>query len=92
VEMVVIDGDHRGGSVEETHAGEHLQQPPVPLLSIAMLVCGTRGDVQPFIALGLKLKVLGISWHVRPQCSRIDWLSQQCTTQNLPLLKIEGFR
>lgn len=28
----------------------------VPPLAIAMLVCGTRGDVQPFLALALGLK------------------------------------
>lgn len=30
----------------------------VPKMSIAMLVCGTRGDVQPFIALGIQLQAI----------------------------------
>lgn len=33
------------------------QRPPVPKLAICIMVAGTRGDVQPFIALGLGLKV-----------------------------------
>jgi hypothetical protein len=32
------------------------QRPPVPKLAICIMVAGTRGDVQPFIALGLGLK------------------------------------
>jgi len=35
------------------------ERPPVPPLTVVMLVAGTRGDVQPFIALGLKLKEYG---------------------------------
>ncbi|CAL8472198.1 g11740 [Coccomyxa elongata] len=31
----------------------------VPPLAIALLVCGTRGDVQPFLALGVKLREQG---------------------------------
>lgn len=33
------------------------ERPPVPKLSICIMVAGTRGDVQPFIALGLGLQV-----------------------------------
>ena len=33
------------------------ERPPVPKLAICIMIAGTRGDVQPFIALGLKLKV-----------------------------------
>lgn len=36
---------------------ELAQRPPVPKMSICIMVAGTRGDVQPFIALGLGLKV-----------------------------------
>lgn len=31
----------------------------IPLLSICIMIAGTRGDVQPFIALGLRLKAFG---------------------------------
>lgn len=31
---------------------------PVPKLAVLLMCAGTRGDVQPFIALGLKLQVL----------------------------------
>jgi len=33
------------------------ERPPVPKLAICIMIAGTRGDVQPFIALGIKLKV-----------------------------------
>lgn len=33
-------------------------RPPVPKLAVVLMCAGTRGDVQPFIALGLKLQVL----------------------------------
>ena len=32
-------------------------RPAVPKLRIVIMVAGTRGDVQPFIALGLRLQV-----------------------------------
>lgn len=38
---------------------EMAQRPPVPKMSICIMVAGTRGDVQPFIALGLGLKAYG---------------------------------
>ena len=47
-------------------AAEQYVRPAVPKLTIVMLICGTRGDVQPFIALGLKLKVRLCSGHQRP--------------------------
>ena len=31
--------------------------PPVPKLAVVLMCAGTRGDVQPFIALGLQLQV-----------------------------------
>ena len=36
---------------------ENKMRPAVPNLRIVMMVAGTRGDVQPFIALGLRLQV-----------------------------------
>lgn len=51
---------HRLSEDEPTAPGSELvcddEQQRVPPLAVVMLVCGTRGDVQPFIALGLKLK------------------------------------
>lgn len=35
----------------------------IPPLQIVMLIVGTRGDVQPFIAIGKRLQVRGISFH-----------------------------
>jgi hypothetical protein len=32
------------------------ERPPVPKLAICIMIAGTRGDVQPFISLGLQLK------------------------------------
>lgn len=49
----------RSGDDTQRAAGEAGETLEVPPLSIVMMVCGTRGDVQPFIALGVKLKVLG---------------------------------
>jgi hypothetical protein len=57
---MVVGVDRKGGAVkgeEEELAEDAVGQLEVPLLRIVMLVCGTRGDVQPFIALALKLKV-----------------------------------
>ncbi|KAL3162062.1 hypothetical protein ABBQ38_009126 [Trebouxia sp. C0009 RCD-2024] len=34
-------------------------RPPVPKLAVVLMCAGTRGDVQPFIALGLKLQEYG---------------------------------
>ena len=47
-------------------AADQYVRPAVPKLTIVMLICGTRGDVQPFIALGLKLKVRTCKEHQRP--------------------------
>lgn len=52
----VIDGDH-GESFKETLIQE-IQ--PVRPLQIAMLIVGTRGDVQPFVAIGKRLQVFFI--------------------------------
>ena len=38
---------------------ENKPRPAVPKLRIVIMVAGTRGDVQPFIALGLRLQVGG---------------------------------
>lgn len=34
----------------------------IPPLQIVMLIVGTRGDVQPFVAIGKRLQVIIISW------------------------------
>lgn len=44
---------------EEQFEGGYFNESPVPPLAILMLVVGTRGDVQPFIALALKLVEYG---------------------------------
>lgn len=59
-----------GGSIEhdvkhiephdEFHDGIHSQDiPPVQPLQIVMLIVGTRGDVQPFVAMGKRLQIDG---------------------------------
>lgn len=50
----------QGTSGEEgTQMGdEELEQRTIPPLKIVMLIVGTRGDVQPFIAIGKKLQVV----------------------------------
>lgn len=35
---------------------DHLPAPPPPPLNIVIQIVGSRGDVQPFVALGLELK------------------------------------
>lgn len=58
-------GDVPASSADSSSQGsswEELQDPDpasVPRLSVVMLVAGTRGDVQPFIALGLGLREHG---------------------------------
>ena len=44
----------------ETQHNTKSPRPPVPKLAIVLMCAGTRGDVQPFIALGLKLKVTAV--------------------------------
>lgn len=39
------------------HVPKTEARPPVPKLAVVLMCAGTRGDVQPFIALGLQLKV-----------------------------------
>lgn len=34
----------------------------IPPLHIVMLIVGTRGDVQPFVAIGKRLQVICIFW------------------------------
>lgn len=34
----------------------------IPPLDIVMLIVGTRGDVQPFVAIGKRLQVICIFW------------------------------
>lgn len=53
---------------------------PIPQLAIVMLVCGTRGDVQPFIALGRALAAAGhrvrLASHACYRCGghgRVGW-------------------
>ena len=48
-------------SGEAGEEGEPYIRPAVPPLNVVIMVAGTRGDVQPFIALGLKLKVHSMS-------------------------------
>jgi sterol 3beta-glucosyltransferase len=52
----------RSGRLAKDLFGEHVRdeeidQRPIPPLKIVMLIVGTRGDVQPFIAIGKKLQV-----------------------------------
>lgn len=49
------ESDHR--VPEEWEGDEENDQKPIPPLKIVMLIVGTRGDVQPFIAIGKKLQV-----------------------------------
>lgn len=35
----------------------------IPPLQIVMLIVGTRGDVQPFVAIGKRLQVQNLSYH-----------------------------
>ena len=48
-------------------------RPAVPHLRIVIMVAGTRGDVQPFIALGLRLQVGGSlkCWGLAPDLTLI---------------------
>lgn len=50
----VIDRDNHGGSHKETSIQDIR---PIPPLQIVMLIVGTRGDVQPFVAIGKRLQV-----------------------------------
>lgn len=60
-----LDGQAEATQPYKTAAQENAEtqhstispRPPVPKLAIVLMCAGTRGDVQPFIALGLKLKV-----------------------------------
>lgn len=56
---VMDDHDSSQGTGEEgTQMGDdELEQRTIPPLKIVMLIVGTRGDVQPFIAIGKKLQV-----------------------------------
>ncbi|PON45473.1 UDP-glucuronosyl/UDP-glucosyltransferase [Parasponia andersonii] len=48
------------GTVDEEHAEKpELEDPHLPPLQIVMLIVGTRGDVQPFIAIGKRLQDYG---------------------------------
>lgn len=48
---------HSGAAEGSDGKQEAEERPPVPRLAICIMVAGTRGDVQPFVALGLKLQV-----------------------------------
>lgn len=69
---MVLDKDHAFPTPLKRHGGRKVPSGPqtvktaAPRLSIVMLVCGTRGDVQPFIALGLKMKVRDTSACTEP--------------------------
>jgi len=55
------ESDHGIPEEEQAWEGdEEIDQKPVPPLKIVMLIVGTRGDVQPFIAIGKKLQVFKI--------------------------------
>jgi sterol 3beta-glucosyltransferase len=53
----VMDEERDHGIAEEWEGDEEIDQRPIPPLKIVMLIVGTRGDVQPFIAIGKKLQV-----------------------------------
>eukprot|EP00884_Botryococcus_braunii_P002968 jgi/Botrbrau1/12672/Bobra.67_1s0036.1 len=56
---LALSGLSRGFSGEELSPLSSVSDLAIPPLNIVMLVTGTRGDVQPFIALGLGLKAAG---------------------------------
>ena len=56
----VMDEESDPGTAEELEEDEEIDQRPIPPLKIVMLIVGTRGDVQPFIAIGKKLQVLNM--------------------------------
>ena len=47
-------------------------RPPVPKLAIVLMCAGTRGDVQPFIALGLQLQVTALQMILLPCSSSLQ--------------------
>lgn len=49
------DADERLASKNDEFMSDHRTIPP---LKIVMLIVGTRGDVQPFIAIGKRLQVI----------------------------------
>uniref|UniRef100_A0A7I4CTX9 sterol 3beta-glucosyltransferase n=1 Tax=Physcomitrium patens TaxID=3218 RepID=A0A7I4CTX9_PHYPA len=52
--------DHKIPAADQIEEGdEENDQNPIPPLKIVMLIVGTRGDVQPFIAIGKKLQEYG---------------------------------
>lgn len=58
-------------------------RPPVPKLAIVLMCAGTRGDVQPFIALGLQLKVTALlHWYVHTYSDILLVLSAQVFQQH----------
>lgn len=66
---MILDKDHAFPAGKRHHRRKSSASQAglrVPKLSIVMLVCGTRGDVQPFIALALKMKV-SFKSHLAPQ-------------------------
>lgn len=46
------------GTVDERHDAPEVEGKYVPPLQIVMLIVGTRGDVQPFVAIGKRLQVV----------------------------------
>ena len=57
-QIAEVQGD-TGPLQRPTADTETKLRPTVPNLRIVIMVAGTRGDVQPFIALGLRLQVSG---------------------------------
>ena len=55
-QIAKVQGDTGIPQHSKAHT-ENKLRPPVPNLRIVIMVAGTRGDVQPFIALGLRLQV-----------------------------------
>lgn len=43
---------------ESSSATEEADVPDIPPLQIVMVIVGTRGDVQPFVAIGKRLQVI----------------------------------
>lgn len=57
---LVFRQDHAGAEHAEEEYSGALESQHIPPLQIVMLIVGTRGDVQPFIAIGKRLQVHSI--------------------------------
>ncbi|XP_075495112.1 sterol 3-beta-glucosyltransferase UGT80B1-like isoform X2 [Primulina tabacum] len=69
VEVDLTKGAHEASELLELHPDEAIPPPtdyiitgydkPIPKLNIALLIVGTRGDVQPFLAIARRLQEFG---------------------------------